>query len=125
MEVVAGGGVTVVMSSHLVGDLERVCDYFVVLVASRVAVADDVENMMVTHRRLTGPRRDVSSLPTDLTVIEESHTDRQTSLIVRTSSPVLDPAWSVTPVTLDDLVLAYMKLARDARPAEPHLQVAR
>ncbi len=121
MEVVAGGGVTVVMSSHLVADLERVCDYFIVLVASRVALADDVENMLAVHRRLTGPRRDAAGLAAGLDVIEESHTDKQSSFIVRGAGPVLDPAWTVTPVTLDDLVLAYMKRARDGRHAEPRL----
>ena len=125
MEVVAGGGVTVVMSSHLVGDLERICDYFIVLVGSRVALSDDVENMLGSHCRLTGPLRDGSSLPASVTVIEESHTEKQSSFVVRSADPVLDPVWTIAPVTLDDIVLAYMKQARDQRlTALPRLKVA-
>jgi ABC-2 type transport system ATP-binding protein len=125
MSVVSRGGVTVVMSSHLVADLERICDYFIVLVASHVALADEVDNMLASHVRLTGPRRDTASLPADLTVIEESHTEKQSTFIVHRTGPVADPAWAVTPVVLDDLVLAYMKRARDSRsvPA-PRLRAA-
>jgi ABC-2 type transport system ATP-binding protein len=125
MEIVAAGGVTVVMSSHLVADLERVCDYFIVLVDSRVAYADNTEDMLASHLRLIGPRRDASSLASTLVVIEESHTDKQSNFVVRTNGPVLDPAWTVAPVTLDDLILAYMKRARDHRSSGgPHLKMA-
>ena len=113
MEVVAGGGVTVVLSSHLLADLERVCDHLVVLVAGRVGIAGDVDALLASHHRLTGPRSVTSPLPARVSVIEASHTDRQTTLLVHTDDPVLDPAWTVTPVTLDDLVLAYMRQARD------------
>ena len=61
MEVVAEHELSVVLSSHLVADLERVCDYLVVLVASRVQVAGDVDELLATHHRLTGPRRDPAS----------------------------------------------------------------
>jgi len=108
MEVVAEQGVSVVLSSHLVADLERVCDYLVVLSASRVQLAGEVEELLACHFRLTGPRRDLSTLPADQHVIEASHTDRQTTLIVRTDGPILDPAWTVAQRSLEDLVLAYM-----------------
>ncbi len=58
-------------------------------------------------------------------VIEESHTDRQTTLLVRTDEPILDPAWTVKPVVLEDLVLAYMSQARDADGRRPRLGVLR
>ena len=99
------------LSSHLVADLERVCDYLVVLVASRVRVAGEVSALLASHRRLSGPRRDPGTLPAGQEVIEESHTDKQSILLVRTGEPVLDPAWTVTPVSLEDLVLAYMSPA--------------
>ncbi len=108
MEVVAEQAVSVVLSSHLVADLERVCDYLVVLTASRVQVAGEVEDLLASHHRLIGPRRDESRLPANQEVIEASHTDRQTTLVVRTEDPILDPAWTVEPVSLEDLVLAYM-----------------
>jgi ABC-2 type transport system ATP-binding protein len=126
MEVVAGGGVSVVLSSHLIADLERVCDYFVVLVSGTVALDDEVEQLLSEHHRLTGPRRDRIALPGNVTVIEESHAEKQTTLIVRTDERILDPAWTVTPVTLDDLVLAYMRQARDQTAARgSRLAVAR
>jgi ABC-2 type transport system ATP-binding protein len=113
MEAVAEHGLSVVLSSHLVSDLEWVCDHLIVLVASRVRVAGEVSELLASHRRLSGPRRDPRTLPAGQEVVEESHTDRQTVLLVRTSEPVLDPAWSVTPVSLEDLVLAYMSRTDD------------
>jgi ABC-2 type transport system ATP-binding protein len=116
MEVVVDQGVSVVMSSHLVADLERVCDHLVLLVASRVRLAGDVDDLLGAHHLLTGPRQH-GALPGDQEVVHESHTDRQSTLLVRTEAPILDPAWSVTHVTLEDLVLAYMRQARDGPTA--------
>jgi len=121
MESVAEHGVSVVLSSHLVSDLERVCDYLVVLVASRVRVAGEVSALLASHRRLSGPRRDPATLPAGQQVIEESHTDKQSLLLVRTGEPVHDPAWTVTPVSLEDLVLAYMNPANDIPARRPQL----
>jgi ABC-2 type transport system ATP-binding protein len=123
MEAVAEHGTSVVLSSHLVADLERVCDYLVVLVASQIRVAGEVSELLAAHRRLSGPRRDLATLPAGQDVIEESHTDKQTSLLVRASEPVHDPAWAVTPVSLEDLVLAYMNPANEIPAPRPQLGV--
>jgi ABC-2 type transport system ATP-binding protein len=108
MEAVAEHGLSVILSSHLVADLERVCDHLIVLVESRVQIVGDVDDLLATHHLLTGPRRDVATLPTEQEVIAVSHTDRQTTVLVRTEGPVLDPSWTVSELGLEDLVLAYM-----------------
>ena len=124
MEAVAEQRLSVVLSSHLVADLERVCDYLIILVASQVRVAGEVSDLLASHHRLSGPRRDPGTLPADQEVITESHTDKQSNLLVRTDGPVLDPAWAVKPVSLEDLVLAYMSRAGDETPARrQHLGV--
>jgi ABC-2 type transport system ATP-binding protein len=114
MEAVAEHELSVLLSSHVVSDLERVCDHLVVLVDSVVRVEGDVEALLAGHHRLTGPVRDQNTLPADQHVISASHTDRQSTLVVRTDAPVLDPAWTVAGLGLEDLVLAYME-----RPADP------
>jgi ABC-2 type transport system ATP-binding protein len=94
-----------------------VCDYLVVLVASRVRLAGDVDDLLADHHLLTGARRDAQSLRADQEVITESSTDRQSTFLIRSESPVLDPAWTVEPVGLEDLVLGYMREGgADARP---------
>jgi ABC-2 type transport system ATP-binding protein len=108
MEGTAEHQFSVVMSSHLVADLERICDYLIVLVDSRVRIDGDVDSLLASHHLLTGPRRDAAALPASQQVITESHTDRQTTFLVRGSEPIRDPAWSVANVDLEDLVLAYM-----------------
>jgi ABC-2 type transport system ATP-binding protein len=122
MEFAAEQDVTVLLSSHLVTDLERVCDHVVVLVASRVAVAGDVDDLLSSHWRLTGARRDPATLPAGQAVVEASHTDRQSTLIVRTDGPIHDPAWVVEPVSLEDIVLAYM--GRSADGVRDHGRIA-
>jgi ABC-2 type transport system ATP-binding protein len=124
MEAVAKHGTSVVLSSHLVTDLERVCDYLIVLVASRVRTAGEVSALLASHYRLSGPRRDTGTLPAGQDVIEESHTDKQSTLLVRTGEPVHDPAWAVTPVSLEELVIAYMNPANDLPAPRPQLGVA-
>ena len=123
MEAVAEQDLSVVLSSHLVADLERVCDYLIVLVGSRVRVAGPVEDLLATHHLLSGPRRDPATLPAGQQVISASHTDVQTTLLVRTSDKVLDPAWTVSEVGLEDLVLAYMSQAAGRGRRNHHLEV--
>src|SRR5215216_2330021 len=100
MEAVAEQALSVILSSHLVSDVERACDYLVVLVDSRVQVAGDIEHLLSTHHRLTGARRDADSLPSDQHVISASHTDKQSTFLVRTESPIHDPGWQVSALTL-------------------------
>jgi ABC-2 type transport system ATP-binding protein len=121
MESVAEQGLSVVLSSHLVGDLERACDYVVVLVASRVQLAGPVDDLLASHRLLSGPRRDPDNLPSGMRVISASHTDVQSTLLVQTAGPVFDPAWTVSEVGLEDLVLAYMSSAT-GRGRRNHLE---
>jgi ABC-2 type transport system ATP-binding protein len=125
MEAVADQGLSVVLSSHLVSDVERACDHLIVLVDSHVQVAGDIDDLLAAHRRLTGPRRDTDTLPQHQHVVTASHADRQTTVIVRTQEPVLDPTWTVSEPGLEDLVLAYMSGSRHRAAPSSRLEVAR
>jgi len=116
MAAAAEHGLSVVLSSHMVADLERVCDYLVVLTGAHVQVTGETEDLLAEHRLLTGPRRDPESLPGGWQVITASHTDRQSTLVVRTADPVLDPAWTVSPLSLEDMLLAYLSQAAAPAP---------
>ncbi|MEV0997014.1 ABC transporter ATP-binding protein [Nonomuraea sp. NPDC050202] len=126
MEATAEHELSVLLSSHLVSDLERTCDYLIVLVDSQVRLAGEVDELLATHHRLTGPRRDPDRLPADQHVVSARHTDRQSTFIVRAGGPILDPAWTVGRLTMEDLVLAYMEQAAPAaRRSRPALAVVR
>jgi ABC-2 type transport system ATP-binding protein len=122
METVADHQVSVVLSSHLVADVERVCDYLVILVSSRVQIAGDVDDLLASHHRLIGPRD--AEAPSGQVVIESSYSERQSMLIVRSDGPVADPGWLVEAISLEDLVLAYMgqgrRSDRDAASESSH-----
>ncbi|HXB50869.1 MAG TPA: ABC transporter ATP-binding protein [Streptosporangiaceae bacterium] len=123
METTAESQVSVIMSSHLVADLERITDYLVVLMGSRVQLAGEVDQLLASHQLLTGARRDPSSLPSSQHIVTDSHTDRQSTILVRSDEPVLDPSWSVSQIDLEDLVLAYMGLAK-TEPSGPAASAA-
>jgi ABC-2 type transport system ATP-binding protein len=107
MATVADTGATVVLSSHVVAELERVCDYMVLLSQAEVQLAGDVAELLDRHRRLVGPSG--ASPPAEVeAVVERTDAPRQTSLIARMSTPVADPAWEPGPVSLEDLALAYL-----------------
>ncbi|MEU4532316.1 ABC transporter ATP-binding protein [Micromonospora ureilytica] len=116
MELTAEQGMSVVMSSHLVADLERVCDHLIVLVASRVRVAGEVDDLLATHHRLVGQRRDTADLGAGRALVEQSHTDVQSTLVVRSTAPIVDPSWQVDRLDLEDIVLAYMSGATGDGP---------
>ena len=97
MEAVAEQELSVVLSSHLVSDLERVCDYLVVLVDSRVQV----------DRRRRGaaghppPADRASPRPGDAARRPagdhgQPHRPADARSLVRTDAPILDPAWTVS-----------------------------
>jgi len=113
-EAVAADGLTVVMSSHLVADMERVCDYLVQLSASRVQLCGDIDELLAEHKVLIGPAKDTTALERTHQMVQATRTLRQVTLLVRLSGPVVDPAFEVSDVNLEELVLAYMGQAPEA-----------
>jgi ABC-2 type transport system ATP-binding protein len=112
MGAVAETGTTVLLSSHLLADLERACDYLIVLQTAHVQLSGPVDELLEGHRTLVGPRTESDQVPGVAEVIRASHTDRQSTLLARIDGAVpADPAWSVHEVTLEDLVLAYLAKA--------------
>jgi len=107
----------------VIGDLERICDHLMILVASRLCLAGDIDQLLASHRQLVGPRHDDLTLP-GAEVITVRHTERQTTLLVRANGPITDPAWTVSEVGLEDVVLAYMKRT-DAPNPSPTMEVVR
>ena len=113
MEAVAVAESTVLLSSHILADLERVCDFLIVLAGGRVQLADDLEEVVRTHRLLVGPRADPAGVARVHNVIHASHAARQTTLLVRANGHVYDAAWDVRDVDLEEVVLAYLGQATD------------
>jgi ABC-2 type transport system ATP-binding protein len=113
MGAVADSETTVLLSSHLLADLERSCDYLVVLQQSRVQLTGAVDELLETHRTLVGPRAGSESIAGVAKVIRASHTERQSTLLVRRGDGPIDPLWTEHEVTLEDLVLAHLA---DAEP---------
>lgn len=107
-EAVADGDLSVIMSSHLLHDLERVCDHLILLSSSRTQLCGDIEDIVAAHRMLVGPRRSLADLEARLPVVKATQTTHQTRLLVRLDHPIHDPSFEVTEVGLEDIVLAYM-----------------
>ena len=84
-------GLTVVLSSHLVADIERVCDHLILLASSRVQLCGDIEDLLSEHRVLVGPRKDTTAIERDHTVVQTERTARQTTMLVRLNGPVARP----------------------------------
>ena len=119
METAADSKITIVLSSHLVADLERVCDHLVVLSSARTQVVGEIGALLDSHRVLVGPHCDSGEpdIAGVASIVERTDSERQTSLLVRTNGTIRDPRWASEPVTLEDLVLAY--LARPGASALP------
>jgi len=116
-EAVAGGGLTVVLSSHLVADLERTCDHLILLAASRVQLCGDIDILLAEHQVLVGPAKDTTAIERTHTLVQAVRTPRQTTLLIRGNEPVIDPAFEAADVGLEELVLAYMGQQAGRAPA--------
>jgi ABC-2 type transport system ATP-binding protein len=108
MEAVSETGLTVILSSHIVAELERVCDHLVILAGARAELAGPIDEILAGHRLLTGPRTDARAVARVHDVIRERHTARQTTLLVRADGHVYDADWELHEVDLEEIVLAYL-----------------
>ena len=108
MDGVAETGATVVVASHVIADIERVCDHIVLLTGGGVRLEGNVEELLESHRILTGPRRPLGSIRGVRLIVRERHSGRQLTLLVRSDGPIIDPSWTVDRVGLEELLLAYM-----------------
>jgi ABC-2 type transport system ATP-binding protein len=108
LEVVAEREITVVLSSHILADLERVCDHLVILARGRTQLVGPIDEIVASHRVLTGPRDEAGDVSRLHEVVRESHAERQTTLLVRANGHVYDSQWTVHELDLEEIVLAYL-----------------
>ncbi len=105
----ADDGVSVVLSSHALAELERVADYLVLLSRGRVQVAGEVEDLLASHRMLTGPAADAGRYA-ERPVVHLQRGEAQAHLLVRaTPHDPVPPGWEAHPVGLEELALAYLR----------------
>ena len=122
-------GVSVLLSSHVLAELERVADYLIVLSRGRVQVAGEVDDLLASHCVLTGPAAEAATYA-DWPVVHVRRGEAQAHLLVRaTADDPVPPGWEAHPVGLEELALAYLRepdaaalpgpaRARDAEPSE-------
>ncbi len=107
MTSVAEDGLSVVFSSHVVAELERVASYLIVLSGGRVQVAASVASLLDSHRALVGPAEQAGVLAEQVPVVTMSRAGRQAQALARTATA--PSGWSDRPVTMEELVLAYLR----------------
>lgn len=108
---------TVLLSSHNVADLERVCDHLMIVADGRVQLTGDIDDLLAEHRVLSGPNTGVPGRPDDASTIHTTRGDRQVHVVVRNGGTQVLPGWESHPIGLEDLVLAY--LSRSRQTEEP------
>ena len=105
----AADGVSVVLSSHVLAELERVADYLILLSRGRVQVAGQVEDLLATHRMLTGPAGEAGRYA-ERPVVRARRVEAQAHLLVQaTAGDPVPPGWRAHPVGLEELALAYLR----------------
>jgi ABC-2 type transport system ATP-binding protein len=109
MTAMADDGVSVVLSSHVLAELERVADYLVVMSQGRVQVAGEVDDLLASHRMLTGPAAEAGQYA-ERPVVHVRRGEAQAHLLVRaTSDDPVPPGWEAHPVSLEELTLTYLR----------------
>jgi ABC-2 type transport system ATP-binding protein len=104
-------GLSVVLSSHVLAELERVADYLVLVSAGRLQVADEVDHLVARHRLLTGPADGADRFTERTGVVHGWRGEGQARLLIRTDESTfpVPPGWKEHPVTLEELTLAYLR----------------
>jgi ABC-2 type transport system ATP-binding protein len=105
----ADDGVSVLLSSHVLAELERVADYLILLSRGRIQVAGEVDDLLASHRVLTGPTTEADKYA-ERPVVHVQRGEAQTHLLVRaTADDPVPPGWQAHPVGLEELALAYLR----------------
>lgn len=108
MTTVAEENLSVVFSSHVIAELQRVANYLIVLSAGRVQLAGDTMDLLESHQVLTGPAGEAGSLPDDFAVVSAERAARQAHVLARyTGAP--PPGWQSRAPGLEELVLSYLR----------------
>ncbi len=115
----AAGRLTVVLSSHLVTDLERVCGPIILLAGSSVQLCGDIGTLLAEHKVLVGPHKDTAPIERTHKVVQMVATARRSTLLVRLNGPVTDLGYQAGNVTLEELVLAYMGVGEASAGKHP------
>ncbi|MFD5617719.1 ABC transporter ATP-binding protein [Streptomyces yangpuensis] len=119
MATAARYGTTIVMSSHVIAELEDSCDYLLLVGDGRVRLAGDIDDLLAVHSLITGPAREAAAgTAFDLaphTTVESRITGRQVTALVRPAGP-LPAGWQTNDLSLEALVLAHLR-----NPAAPPL----
>ncbi len=102
-------GLTVVLSSHLVGELARFCDHLIVIRDGQLRLAGELDELVAEHRWVGGTPDQTDRLPDSVEVLSRVRHERHTRLLVRSREPLLNPELTVSPVEVEDLVLAYLE----------------
>jgi ABC-2 type transport system ATP-binding protein len=108
MEAVVSDGATVVLSSHHVADLERVCDHLVIVAQGKVRAYGELEGFRDAHKLVVGQRAAPDELLKLGEVVHASNTDRQTTALVRPNGHLFDARWRVQPVGFEEIILGYL-----------------
>jgi ABC-2 type transport system ATP-binding protein len=116
MDGVAETAATVVIASHVIADIERVCDHIVLLTGGGVRLEGNAEELLDSHRILMGPRRPLGAIRGVREIVRERHSGRQLTLLVLADGPIVDSSWTVDQVGLEELLLAYMAPERLPSP---------
>jgi ABC-2 type transport system ATP-binding protein len=109
LDITTATGITVVLSSHLIGELARACDHLVVLRGGRLQLAGELDMVVEQHHWITGASEYTERLPDCVEVISRERHERHDTLLVRSEAPLLNPHLQVSPVGIEDLVLAYLE----------------
>jgi ABC-2 type transport system ATP-binding protein len=123
----ADGGLTVVIASHVISELERLCDWLIVLTGGRLQLAGPVDDLLAAHQVLTVPRQtpdaDLPGIP-----ISRVDSDRHSTVLVAADyvrmAQTRQPRWEAEPPGFEQLILAYLQRPPLGAPGESRVPSA-
>ncbi len=109
MTAMVADGVSVLLSSHVLAELERVAGYLILLSRGRVQLAGEVDALLASHRLLTGPAAEVDQYA-GRPVVHAGRAEAQARLLVQaTADDPVPPGWTARAASLEELALAYLR----------------
>ena len=116
---VADTGITVVMSSHVIADIEDACDRLFLLAGGRLKLDGRIADVLAAHSLLTGPAGDDQHWPQADSMVEVRRAAKQVTMLIRDSGVRPPSGWAKNKPTLSELILAYLRAEDSSRADHP------
>jgi ABC-2 type transport system ATP-binding protein len=122
MTSVATTSMSVIFSSHSIYELEKVCDYLILIIGGEVKLCDSLDRIIESHRMIACAPGELGDY-SDIEIIDRKLGTRFSTHLIRVKNLLSQSAFESHPSTLENIVLAYLRRAQEVEALDASVKL--